>query len=107
MAQRARTDWTLFGTIVLMVCFGLVMVYSSSSAMAELNQKLSQKEQYPSLHFIVRQLGWAVVSFIVLMYAKRLDYRRLNNPRVAFGALGVVILLLVAVFFADWKAHRW
>jgi cell division protein FtsW len=107
MAQRARTDWTLFGTIVLMVCFGLVMVYSSSSAMAELNQKLREKEQYPSVHFVVRQLGWAVVSFFVLMSAKRLDYRRLNNPRVAFGALGIVILLLVAVFFADWKAHRW
>ena len=30
MAQRLKTDWTLFFTILGMVCFGLVMVYSSS-----------------------------------------------------------------------------
>ena len=68
MAQRVRTDWILFLTIVAMVCFGLVMVYSASSVMAELKYK-------SSTHFIVRQLGWAVVSFFVLMYFKRHDYR--------------------------------
>ena len=30
MAQRLKTDWLLFLTVLVMVCFGLVMVYSSS-----------------------------------------------------------------------------
>jgi cell division protein FtsW len=100
MAQRVKTDWTLFWTVVSMVCFGLVMVYSSSSVMAELKYK-------SSFHFIVRQLGWAVLSFFLLMYCKRHDYRALRNPKIAFGALGIVLALLIAVYFADPKAHRW
>ena len=33
---RLKTDWILFLTILAMVAFGLVMVYSASSAIAEL-----------------------------------------------------------------------
>jgi len=36
MAQRVKTDWVLFGCILALVCFGLVMVYSASSVVAEL-----------------------------------------------------------------------
>ena len=36
MAQRLKTDWILFVTTVVLVCFGLVMVYSASSIVAEL-----------------------------------------------------------------------
>ena len=39
VAQRLKTDWILFFTIVAMVCFGLVIVYSASSVMAELKFK--------------------------------------------------------------------
>ena len=57
MAQRLKTDWILFFTIVAMVCFGLVIVYSASSVMAELKYKWD-------MYFIARQLGWAAVSFL-------------------------------------------
>jgi cell division protein FtsW len=66
-----------------------------------------QRLHWEPYHFIVRQLGWAVVSLLVLMYLKRLDYRRLNTPACAFSALGIVLALLVAVYFADTKSHRW
>ena len=41
MALRLKTDWILFFTIVIMVCFGMVIVYSASSVMAELKYKSS------------------------------------------------------------------
>lgn len=100
MAQRVKTDWFLFYTILLMVCFGMVMVYSASSVVAELKFK-------SSTYFVVRQLGWAVLGFGVLMYCKRRDYRILRSPEVAFAALGVVLVLLIAVYFADGRSHRW
>ena len=34
MAQRLKTDWILFTTVLLMVLFGAVMIYSASSVMA-------------------------------------------------------------------------
>jgi cell division protein FtsW len=98
---RLRTDWILFLTIVAMVGFGLVMLYSASSALAELRYHVAP------YYFVVRQIGWAAVSFLVLMYFKRMDYRRMNTPTWAFAGLGVVLGLLVIVYFADPRAHRW
>lgn len=98
---RLKTDWILFLTILAMVGFGLVMLYSASSAVAELRYGV---EPY---HFVVRQLLWAVASFGVLMYFKRRDYRMLNTPAWAFSGLGVVLGLLVMVYFADSRQHRW
>lgn len=101
MARYIKTDWVLFGTIVALVSFGLVMVYSASSVMAEVKMKVS------SMHFFVRQLGWAVISFFLLMYFKRQDYRRMKSPVWAFMGLGIVLVLQVIVFFVDTRTHRW
>jgi cell division protein FtsW len=97
---RLKTDWILFLTILAMVAFGLVMVYSASSAIAELRNGV------PPYYFAVRQLGWALVSFVVLMYFKRMDYRRMNSPAWAFSGLGIVLGMLVAVYFFG-SRHRW
>ena len=98
---RLKTDWILFLTILAMVGFGLVMLYSASSAVAELRYHV------PPYYFVVRQIVWAVVSFLVLMYFKRRDYRPLNTPAWAFSGLGIVLGMLVLVYFADPRAHRW
>jgi cell division protein FtsW len=99
VAQRLKTDWILFFTIVVMVFFGLVLVYSASSVMAELKYKWD-------MYFLARQMGWAVVSFVVLMQLKKLDYRRFDHPIWAFAPLGVVMTLLILALFIGRK-HRW
>src|SRR3974377_1215251 len=98
--MRLKTDWTLFLTIILMVCLGLVMVYSASSVVADLKFPLSS-------HFFVAHLGWAVLSFCALMYFKKMDYRGMRTLVWAFGSLGAVLLMLVAVYFLDPTNHRW
>ena len=98
---RLRTDWILFLTILAMVGFGLVMLYSASSAVAELRYHVAP------YYFVVRQVGWIIGSFLVLMYFKRMDYRRMNSPAWAFSGLGMVLGLLVVVYFADPRTHRW
>jgi cell division protein FtsW len=100
MAQRLKTDWILFFTIVAMVVFGLTIVTSASSVMAELKYKATW-------YFVIRQAAWAVVSFIVLMYFKGIDYRRLFSPVWAFAPLGIVLASLLVVYFADPRRHRW
>lgn len=98
---KLKTDWVLFLTILSMVGFGLVMLYSASSAVAELRYNVVP------YYFVVRQIGFAVASFLILMYFKRMDYRRLNTPAWAFSGLGIVLGLLVFVYFADPRTHRW
>ncbi len=100
MAQRVRTDWVLLWVVIILVCFGLVMVYSASSVVAQ--QKFGS-----SFYYIYRQLAWAVVGFAAMMALKRIDYRRLNNQACAFAGIMVVLPLLVLVYFLDGRAHRW
>ncbi len=101
MAQRLKTDWILFLTVILLVCFGLVMVYSASSFVAALKYHIS------TTYFFFRQLGWAAVSVLVLLYCMKQDYRRWNHARYAFAGLGVVLLLLLVVYVTDSTSHRW
>ena len=98
---KLKTDWILFLTILAMVGFGLVMLYSASSAVAELRYHV------PPYHFVVRQLAWAVGSFLILMYFKKRDYREMDTHAWAFSGLGIVLCALVLVYFADPRAHRW
>lgn len=100
MAQRLKTDWTLFLTILAMVCFGLVIVYSASSVVAQFKFQATS-------HFFVRQLGWSLIAFFALMYFKNRDYRVLRHPAWAFTPLGLVLLALLIAYFADPRTHRW
>jgi cell division protein FtsW len=99
--MRLKTDRILFITILAMVTCGIVMLYSASSAVAEL------RYHYSSYYFVIRQIGWAIVSFGVLMWFKRLDYRKMNNAAWAFSGLGIVLTMLLAVYFYDSSSHRW
>ena len=100
MAQKLKTDWVLFTTIVVTVFFGVVMLYSASSVMAQL--KFGS-----SWHFFYRQLAWMAVAIVIMMLLKRTHYRTLQNPTVAFAAMGVALILLLIVYFVDGAHHRW
>jgi cell division protein FtsW len=100
MAQRLKTDWILFSTVLAMVSFGLVILYSASSIMAQL--------RYGSAwHVVVRQAAWAVFAVLAMMTLKRTPYRKFQNPAVAFCAIGVALLLLGIVYVSDSAHHRW
>lgn len=99
--MRLKTDRILFTTILVMVACGIVMLYSASSAVAEL------RYHYASYYFVIRQLAWALGSFFVLMWFKRMDYRKMNNPAWAFSGLGLVLTMLLLVYVVDSSKHRW
>lgn len=100
MAQRLKTDWILFFTVLAMVSFGLVILYSASSIMAQLRYG-------SSWHFVIRQVAWAAAAVLVMMTLKRTSYRKFQNPAVAFIAIGIALLLLLAVYLFDTAHHRW
>jgi cell division protein FtsW len=101
MAQRLKTDWILFSTVLSLVALGMVILYSASSIMASVDPRFGW-----SWHFVSRQMGWAIASIILMMVLKRTSYRKLNSPALAFSAIGVALMLLAAVYFVDGH-HRW
>src|ERR1017187_778090 len=95
MAQRLKTDWILFFTVLAMVFSGVLIVYSASAIMAQMGPNHSP------WYFVKRQAVWAVLALIIMMALKSTNYRKLRNPAVALSAISVALFLLVAVYFAD------
>ena len=101
MAQRLKTDWILFFTVIAMVCFGVLIVYSASAIMAQMGPNHS------AWHFVQRQAAWAIIALLIMMALKNTHYRKLQTPAVALSAISVALFLLVAVYFMDPGNHRW
>jgi cell division protein FtsW len=100
MALRLKTDWILFTTVILLVFFGTVMIYSASSVKA-------QQQLGSSSYYIARQIFWVIIGLVAMMVLKRISYRKLQHPGVAFAVMGLTLILLVIVYFADSAHHRW
>jgi len=102
VAKRVGIDKWLFGSTLLLVLIGVLMVFSASAVMAG--------EQFGSpYHFLLRQLGWAIAGIVAMAALMNVDYRRWKHPGAVFTFLGLTTLLLVAVFFLDrsHNTHRW
>ena len=103
MAKRVGVDKWLFGTVLLLVLFGLVMVFSASAVMA----KATLGSPYA---FVTKQAAFALAGLVALFVLMRVDYRKYNNQALIFTAMGATAVMLLAVFVMRGKvngAHRW
>jgi len=100
MAKKLAFDKVLFTTVVLLVFFGLVMVYSASAALSR-NHGLG--------HFLVKQSLAAGLGLLLMAWLMHVDYRRLREPAVIYTLLGLCLMLLVAVLFSPQlnATRRW
>lgn len=102
MAKRVGVDKWLFGTVLVLVLFGLVMVFSASAVMA----KATVGSPYA---YVSKQAMWALLGLIALFILMRVDYRRYNNPKIIIPMMVLTGVMLVGVF--AWRsmngAHRW
>src|SRR5215204_2904512 len=91
MARKLQADEWLFAGTVALALFGVIMVYSVSAVAAT-------AENHNQYHYVIRQGMWTVVGLLAMWAGMRFDYGRLRNGKIAWGLLGVTVLLLVAVF---------
>src|SRR5665213_176030 len=102
MAKRVGVDKWLFGTVLLLVLFGLVSVFSASAVIA----KSTMGSPYA---YVIKQAIWAGLGMVALFVLMRVDYRKYNNPKLIFPLMAITGLLLLAVFAMSGMngAHRW
>jgi cell division protein FtsW len=100
MAKKLAFDKVLFTIVVLLMFFGLVMVYSASSA---------QVRDGGMNHFLLKQGISAGLGLILMAWLMHFDYRRLRNPMVIYSLIGIALALLVGVLFAPQMnaTRRW
>ena len=84
-----------------LVAFGLVMVYSATSAAAAVGGKDPN-------YYLKRQGIYAALGIVLMMVAQRWDYRRLKAlaPMLVLGSLGLLVAVL-AIGPAINGARRW
>lgn len=82
-------DYSLVAVIILLTCFGLVMLYSTSAYMAKINH------QNDDMFFFRKQGLISLGCFVVLMCISRIDYHILWDFAGALYALGLILMFLV------------
>lgn len=100
MRPRWRNfDWLLLLTTVLLLLYGLAMVYSATAS----NQPLT-----PAGEPVVRQAIYATVGLGLLLVLALMDYRWLLNlaPAIYIASVGLLALVLVLGRFS-YGAQRW
>ena len=95
-------DYNLLACVVLLTCFGLIMLYSTSSYMAQIN--------YGSdMYFFKKQAIISVACIIMALIISRLNYRILNRFSTALYVAALVLMALVKTPLGQSShgAQRW
>ena len=95
-------DFSLLAVIILLTCFGLVMLYSTSAYMAEM-------DFHDDMHYFRRQALISVFSIAMAIIISRIDYHILSNfTTIAyFGSLFLMALVKTPLGVTSHGARRW
>tara|TARA_B100000315_G_C14568291_1_gene584109 strand:+ start:59 stop:1213 length:1155 start_codon:yes stop_codon:yes gene_type:complete len=98
-----RYDPVIFISVILLIGLGLIMVYSSSAAIAY------QKFNDP-YYFVKRQVSWIIIGGALMALFMHLDYHTIQ--KFTYPALIITLFLLVLVLFPQFGkkvggAQRW
>ncbi|MDT5261819.1 MAG: cell division protein FtsW [Acidobacteriota bacterium] len=91
MARKLQADEWLFAGTLALALFGVVMVYSASAIVAA-------GENHSQYYYVMRQGLWTLIGLGAMFAGMRFDYVLLRNEKIAYGLLGLTLLLLLAVF---------
>jgi len=97
MGRIRRFDWTVFGTILLLLLLSCLFIYSAGY----------QSGEGSVGGLLARQIIWALVGLGFYAAAAAFDYRKLKE--IHWWVYAGAVVTLVLVFFCPEKnnAHRW
>ena len=94
-------DYQTLFLIFVIVLFGLLMVYSSSSYRASVSG-------LPDTYFVKRQALFAVIGFVLMIAISHINYKQLKRLSVLLMCISTALLLLVLfIGTASHGATRW
>ncbi len=81
-------DYSLVAVVIFLVCFGLVMLYSTSSYNA-------LTEYGDSMYYFRRQLFFCILGFLGMFLVSRYDYRKLVRWAWPVYVISIILMILV------------
>lgn len=101
MKGRGSFDFGFFITVMILLSFGLIMVFSASSASAFYDYN-------DSYYVIKRQLMWAVLGLFAMFFMAGFDYKRLSKLSVPIFVVSIILLIAVLIVGKEINgAKRW
>jgi len=98
---KGGVDRTMLAIIVLLICFGSVMVFSASYAYAYIRYK-------DSFFFIRRQIGWVMLGLVAMFIAMHIDYKIVKKFTELYFIVCIILLIIVLIYGqAAGVAKRW
>ncbi len=100
--EKIRTvggfDKTFLVTVIILLAFGTIMIFSASYAYAGANMG-------DSYHYIKRQLLFAAIGIVVMYLMSHLDYKVIKLGSIPIFAVSLILMLLVT-FSSSGEAHK-
>lgn len=100
--RKSYFDYTLLFIIIFLLCFGFVMVYSTTSYSA-------QAAGYSSTFYLKKQVIASILGLILMIIVSNIDYRiwRKFIPIIYIGSILMVFLVLTPLGAEYNGARRW
>ena len=104
MAVRPKSlDFILFVTVMALLSFGVIMVFSSSAVSAYVNFN-------DSYYFFKRQIIWVTLGIIAMLFTLNIDYhvwRKLAAPILVVTVILLILVLIPGLGKVVNGARRW
>ena len=101
--KKSANQYILFLLVIGLSLFGLLMIYSASSYMAEIN--------YGNKFFFVKKQAFGLgLGLVALIFFSKFDYHKLYKLRWYILGLSIIMLLLVfipGIGRSNYGANRW
>lgn len=101
--SRRPPDFAILFTVLTLTCFGMIMVFSSSSVRAYYYYN-------DSFYFFKRQLIWSILGFLAMIFFMNYDYWKIKKHEKLIVFVMFLLLVLVLVPGIGKKvneARRW
>ena len=101
LKPQKKLDTSFLLVVVMLLCYGLIMVFSASSASAHY-------QFGDAYYFIKRQFAWAIIGFIIMLAVSRVSYKTIYKYALHLMVVSIVLLILVPLIGIEVKgAKRW
>ena len=100
--STGNVDYMFLGVVIVLITFGLVMLFSASSGTA-------YSTYGNAYYFVIRQAAWTAIGAVLMMILSKIDYHS-YNAKINMIAYVVVVLLLITVLVIGTEvkgAKRW
>lgn len=98
---KNKIDYSFMIIVLTLLCYGLIMVFSASSASAHYKYD-------DAYYFIKRQFAWAVIGLVIMFIVSRISYKTIYRYSLHLMLISVILLIIVPIVGMEVNgAKRW